>query len=302
MPADSPPPFNPPTLGRRTFLGLGGAILGAPTGTSSGANFSIHDIKVSGSRRIGQRFTLLLPRHPTAKPLRLLVALHGLGETHSQRIGARAWIDRYGLGTCYGRLLAPPVKALGSRSRHWTSEQLNRINLALKQRAFRGFAVLCPFTPNVYRLPRKKALDDYASWLSDEVLPRARREANISHKAKDTHLCGCSLGGYVGLEVLLRKSTTFGAFSSLQGALGRHRIARYSKSLAALSKQHGPRPFLLASSSADPFLDVNRQLYNKLRKQHLDAELYIGKGPHNQPYLRDHGTLQLLLWHDRQMT
>lgn len=288
--------------GRRAFGGLAGFLLTATAEAAVGhGGFRVRDLRVPGNRRIGQRFSMLVPQHPLAQPLRVLVLLHGLGETHSQSLGARAWIDRYGLGSCYQRLLTPPIRPLARRHRHWFKPQIHRINASLKAHPFRGFAIICPYTPNVYRLPRKKALDDYAAWLSDEVLPRARREANLSPKPQHLHLGGCSLGGYVGLEVWLRKPKLFGGFSSVQGALGRHRIGRFSQALERMTQQEGQRPILLASSSADPFLNVNQKLYKQLRKRGLSADLHVGKGPHNQPYLRDHGTLQMLLWHDRNM-
>ena len=33
----------------------------------------------------------------------------------------------------------------------------------------------------------------------------------------------------------------------------------------------------------------------------VDSELVVIPGPHNQPWLREIGTLEMLLWHDRHL-
>ena len=39
----------------------------------------------------------------------LVIALHGLGESHDEELGVRAWLDLYGLKTSYTRLCRPPI-------------------------------------------------------------------------------------------------------------------------------------------------------------------------------------------------
>ncbi|MCU0692581.1 MAG: hypothetical protein MUF54_14365 [Polyangiaceae bacterium] len=43
------------------------------------------------------------------------------------------------------------------------------------------------------------------------------------------------------------------------------------------------------------------QLARALQERGLDATLCVPPGPHNQPWLQEVGTLEVLLWHDRQL-
>ena len=262
-------------------------------------HYEVRDLKVPGDRKLGQRFTLLVPKHTTAK-VRLLVALHGLGETGDQRTGAHAWLERYGLGSAYDRLREPPIKPLSSRSRYWKPARLAALNSSLKTQPLAGLAIACPYTPNVHKAPnRSRALDKYASWIVDEVLPRARREANVFSDAAHTSLDGCSLGGYVGIEVFLRKPSHFGSWGSVQGALGLHRVGSYAKRMRAVIDKHGPRNIHLETSSTDVFRKANERFSKELSKLSIAHTLTMPPGPHNQPFLRDSGTIEMLLWHDR---
>jgi len=292
-------------LTRRALLGLmASSALAGRAGFARGAPaneaFEVRDLRVEGNRRIGRRFTLLVPKHlPAGARVPLLVALHGLGETGDQRMGAHAWLERYGLGDAYRRLLSPPVRRI-TKHPYWAAGRLDEVNATLGARPFGGLAVACPFTPNVYKAPSRKAmLDDYADWIVEVVLPRARAEAPVHDSVGSTCLDGCSLGGYVGIEVFLRKAAHFGAWGSVQGALGRHRVPRYAERLADVVARLGPRHLHLQTSSGDVFRDVNQQLSKLLAKRGVDHQLLVGRGPHNQPWLRDEGTLEMLLWHER---
>lgn len=292
-------------LRRRSLLALtAGVAVAGPSAlawaAATAAPFEVKDLQVPGDRRIGRRFTLLVPKHlPPGKRVPLLVALHGLGETGDERTGAHAWLERYGLGEAYRRLLSPPVERV-TKHPYWAPGRLEQVNGLLAKRPFGGIAVACPYTPNVYKAPNRKGmLDDYADWLVDVVLPRARAEAPVRTRVADTSLDGCSLGGYVGMEVFLRKAEQFGAWGSVQGALGQHRVAGYAERLARLVNRVGPRPIHLQTSSADVFRKVNEQLARHLGERGVPHELLVGRGPHNQPWLRDEGTLEMLLWHER---
>lgn len=292
-------------LTRRKALGLlaSTALIGSARrggATPAAEPVEIRDLQVEGDRRVGQRFTLLVPKGlRPGQQVPLLVALHGLGETGDQRMGAHAWLQRYGLAEAYRRLRQPPVRRV-TRYRYWSDEGLAAVNAALRSQPFRGLAVACPYTPNVYKAAsRKVMLDDYADWLVEVVIPRARVEAPIRKDAAHTSLDGCSMGGYVGIEVFLRKPQHFAAWGSVQGALGKHRVVRYAERLAETVARVGPRPIHLATSSGDVFHDVNVEMSKQLQRHGVPHELRVGRGPHNQPWLRDEGTLAMLLWHDR---
>lgn len=292
-------------LNRRDLLGwmASAALFGRAGAARAGPAtdpFEVKELIVPGHPKVGKRFTLLVPKHlPAGQRVGLLVALHGLGETGDQRTGAHAWLERYGLGSAYRRLLEPPVEPV-TKHPYWAPGRLAEVNAALRAEPFGGLAVACPYTPNVYKASsRQRMLDDYADWIVDVVLPRARAEAPVHADVAHTSLDGCSLGGYVGMEVFLRKPDHFGAWGSVQGALGRHRVPRYAERLAALEERSGERPLHLLTSSGDAFREVNELLSKLLAERGVKHELRVGRGPHNQPWLRDEGTLEMLLWHQR---
>src|SRR5688572_29711352 len=158
-------------LSRRGFLALAAAAmvprraLGDVPSNGAPQDCEVRDITVEGDAALGRRFTLLVPKH-LAKDDRvpLLVLLHGLGETGDERMGAFAWIERYGLGTAYDRLRRAPI-ARTSRRGEWTDARLTEVNAALATRPFGGLAIACPFTPNVNKAKNPAAaLDGYTQW------------------------------------------------------------------------------------------------------------------------------------------
>ncbi|WP_437573182.1 hypothetical protein [Sorangium sp. So ce887] len=302
-------------LPRRPFLALCAAALApraaladpagpappSPPPAAAPPAFDVRDLQVPGDRALGRRFTLLVPRHlAPGERVPLLVLLHGLGETGDPRLGAFAWLERYGLGSAYERLRRPPLGRT-SRRKDWTDARLAEINAALAAQPFRGLAVACPYTPNVHKAPNPSAaLDGYARWLAEVVLPRARAEAPVLDGAARTSLDGCSLGGYVGIEVFLRRPELFGAWGGVQSAVSAHRAPAYADRLARAVAAAGPRDLHLLTSKGDPFHDANAALAAQLAKRSIPHTLRVLPGPHDQPWLRETGTLEMLLFHDRR--
>ena len=64
----------------------------------------------------------------------------------------------------------------------------------------------------------------------------------------------------------------------------------------------GPRPLHLLTSSRDPFREANQRLAAELMRRGVPHQLRVLPGPHDQPWLRESGTLEMLLWHARQLT
>lgn len=295
-------------LPRRDFLALCAAALAPRPALADGgapppgpADVEVRDLKVPGDRALGRRLTLIVPKHlAPGERVPLLVALHGLGETGDERLGAFAWIERYGLLTSYERLRRPPL-ARTSKRPDWTDARLAEVNAALSARPFRGLCVACPFTPNVHKAANPSAaLDGYARWLADVVLPRARAEAPVFDDAARTSLDGCSLGGYIGLEVFLRRPELFGAWGGVQAAIGAHRAAAYADRLAKAVAAAGPRDLHLLTSKGDPFHRANAELAAQLSKRSVGCTLRVLPGPHDQPWLREAGTIEMLLFHERR--
>jgi len=261
----------------------------------------VHDLDLPGDRALGRRMTLVIPSglSPSA-PAPLLVLLHGLGETGDERMGAHAWLERYGLATAYERLTHPPV-ARTSKRLDFTDEHLRAVNEELTRAPFRGFVIACPYTPNVNKAANPKTtLDGYARWIAEVVVPRARREAPVASDVARTALDGCSLGGYVALEVFTRKPDTFGAVGVVQAAIGAHRAPGYAETIASIVASHGARGVHVESSTADPFRAANEALAAELGKRKVPHDAIVLPGPHDQPWLREVGTLEMLRWHDRR--
>jgi enterochelin esterase-like enzyme len=282
-------------------LAAAGLDTAGSTARADSPHYDVTEYNVGGDKNIGERFTLLTPKHTGDEKVPLLVLLHGLGETHDQKVGVRAWLDRYGLSGAYDRLRTPPVEPLTEDSPYWTKERLAEVNEMLAAQPFRGMAIACPFTPNVSKskLGRETALDRYADWITDVVIPRARQEANVLPTGRHTYLDGCSLGGYVGIEVFLRKPKEFCAWGGLQGAFGKHRVASYAKRVKELIDTHGKRHIHIETSTLDTFREVNESFSAALTKEGVAHDFIMPPGPHNQPFLRDSGTIEMLLWHDR---
>ncbi len=240
----------------------------------------------------GRRFVLVTPRfqNPDA-PVPLVVLLHGLGETGDERMGAHAWLERYGLGGAWQRLKRAPVERT-SRRGEWTDARLAEVNTELTARPFRGFAMACPFMPNPHGVGD---LDAYAHWLESSLLPRCRKEARVYPSPERTYLCGVSLGGYVSLEMLVRLPHLFGAWAGLQTAIGTWAASGYAEKIARGTK----KPLLLLTSSADTWRGSSEALAAALTARSVTNELRVVPGPHDQPWLREAGTIEALHWLDR---
>lgn len=313
-----------PPLPRRMFLKslAGAAALGAaPAALAEGKgpaaaelasrsppDFQVLDLTVEGDKKLAQRFTLFIPKH-LAKEERapLLVLLHGLGETGEPGMGVFAWVERYGLGTAYARLRRPPVVRTSRNTTLLPDASLTALNTSLTTQPFRGMVIACPFTPNVPKAPNPTAaFDAYADWIVDVVIPRARKEAPVLADAAHTSIDGVSLGGYVGLEVFTRRPEAFLAWGGVQSAFNIGRLRTYVEKLAAAAAK-APKPprgqglFHIETSLSDPFHDINLALSTELKKKGVSHDFVVLPGQHDQPFLREAGTIEMLLWHDRRL-
>lgn len=311
---------------RRSFLtdfaGLAGALaLGATRVARADGNkpppadvlasrtppdFTVMDLEVDGDKKVANRFALFVPNHlGKDERVPLLVLLHGLGETWDTTVGVYAWVERYGLGTAYARLRRLPIAHTSRQLNLLPDARIAELNASLAAQPFRGMAIACPFTPNLPKLPNAEAaFDAYASWIADVVVPRARKEAPVIADAAHTILDGVSLGGQVGMEVFIRRPEVFGVWGGVQSALNAVRLPVYADKIAAAfaKSPRGPKPSIrIATSEADPFREGNVSLSAMLTKKGVANDLVILAGLHDQVFLREAGSLEMLLWHDRRM-
>jgi hypothetical protein len=245
-------------MGRRAFgIGIAGGFLADPDRTLE-----------TRALRLEHQVTLAWPRlEGPERGLPLVVLLHGLGETSDEGLGARAWIDRYGLSSSVARLMSegdPP---------------------------YRGLAFACPALPRM----GDAAIDGYVRWLVEALVPAARAELGGLVDGSPPRIAGCSYGGWASLEAVLRAPGAFGAWAGVQTAIGRASAEGYAARLARI----GPRPLLVETSTLDPFHDASVALAGAANARGVACDLVVLPGPHDQPWLRRAGTPALLSWLDR---
>jgi enterochelin esterase-like enzyme len=233
-------------------------------------DLDLREVEVDGGW--SRLFVLAVPRHlAVGVRVPLVVLLHGLGETGDSRMGAWAWVQRYGLSTAYEGL-----REAGT---------------------LRGMVLACPYMPNL-PVADPHALDDYARWVVETVIPRARAEAKVAFDRPSlTYLGGVSLGGHFSLEVVLRRPDAFGAWAGVQTAIGRGAGERYAQRLAPLV-QGGRLAVLVETSTEDPFRPGSEALARGLSPSGAATTFVVLPGPHDQPWLRRSGTPRMLQWLD----
>jgi hypothetical protein len=254
----------------------------------------LRNLKLLDLTEGGRRFTLLVPRfqNPEDPPLPLVVFLHGLGETTNEKLGAYAWVEKYGLGSAWHRLKKDPIERTSKRG-EWSDARLAEVNADLAARPFRGFAMACPFMPNPKGAPDN---DEYAKWIEASLLPRCRKEAKVLTDQASTFLCGVSLGGYVSLEVLVRLPHVFGAWAGMQTAIGTFAANGYAEKIA---KVGGSKAMLVLTSTLDHWKSSSEALVAAFDARKVPHTFRVVPGPHDQPWLREAGTIEALLWLDR---
>jgi len=287
---------------RRRWLASAFSLLARPARAGELPPLGVTEISLPNPGRFGQKCLLLRPtRVAETVALPLLVLFHGLGETGSEALGIRAWFDRYGLPRAYARLSAPPIGRTLAREGYLTDTRLRELNQELSARPFPDVALLCPFTPNVFKQhPSAPFLDRYADYLEQAVLPAVRAATPLLPGCEHAGVAGVSLGGYVALELFLRKSALFSALGGVQPALGMAAVESYATRLAALKTASTPRIQLL-TSSLDPFRAPTLRLAKRLAELGVSVSSTCPAGPHDQRFLQELGTLEMLLFQARAL-
>lgn len=288
------------TLDRRGFfVALGAVGVSLRQASAAGAaarELEEHELDVPGER-LARRCLLLIPRGGAD---RLVVLFHGLGETTSEGVGIRAWADRYGLVAAASRLARPPVVRTLSDANFLTDTRLAELNAALAREPFRGPAFACPFTPNVFKQPSTAAaLDRYTDWVTDALVPAARQRLGSAATAGAVAVDGVSLGGFVALEVFLRRPEAFQAAGATQPAIRENLVPGYAARFSAARERAGPRPLRIATSSWDGGRKASLALVKALRARGVEAAFSESPGPHDQRWLREVGSLELMFHYDR---
>ncbi|UQA61550.1 alpha/beta hydrolase [Polyangium aurulentum] len=282
---------------RRAMLGIAALALGAcrrdppPPPLPSGGPWK----ELSFAAPDEQRALVLV--QPSPKPLPVLVALHGRGESgRGLDVGARAWRDDYHMDRIDGRLRAPPLVP-GDLLDMARPERLARLNASLFADPYQGLVVVCPYTPDL-RDRSANGAQGFARFVTDALLPRARAEASTISTRAATGIDGVSMGGRLALLVGLTHPETFGAVGALQPALRAEEAPTFA-ALARSAVDKHPIALRLVSSDGDPFLTAVRALSEELNKVGVAHELVVTPGPHDYAWNRGPGGAEMLLWHER---
>lgn len=244
-----------------------------------------------------KRATVVLPRPiPKGTKLPVLVALHGLGETIDPITGARAWPKSYALDRAYQRLLEPPLHPEDFNG-FVVSERLSEINDRLSKRAFEGVIVVCPYMPK--DIGGAFPIELYAKWLGDRLLPRVRAELPAMDTPQNTGIDGVSLGGWSAIRIGMLRPDLFGVVGALQPALVDNGMVEWAMSL--LTQKLAGRPFRFVTSTEDLYRYTLTELDKRLTAKNVPHEFLLTPGPHDYPWNKGPGSIELLLWHDRAL-
>ncbi|MBL8611782.1 MAG: hypothetical protein JNL38_30845 [Myxococcales bacterium] len=245
----------------------------------------------------GRRCTLVTPTPAPPGPVPYAVLLHGLGETQDPKAGAWAWVERYGLAAAIARLDRPPVVAESKRG-DFTEAALKEVNALVAARPVRPLAFVCPHMPNIQTTPEARA---YGEWIARELLPAAKAEAPLDPDPRRAILGGCSLGAFVAIEAFLARPEAFGGWAGVQTAIFETSAAGYATRLAEVLEKHGGRDFYLSTSTLDHYRKSSDALDQAMWREQVRHTFRLSPGPHDQPWLREVGTLELVLWLDRRL-
>ncbi len=230
----------------------------------------------------------------TKEKLPVLIALHGRGEAQKgPELGALGWPNDYLLLRAIERICAPPLTRADFEGLV-ENDRLASMNEGLAKRPFHGLIVVCPFLPD-FDLQKPKPLEAYGQYLISKVLPRVRKELPA---LDTTGIDGVSLGGAAALRIGLANPDIFTAVGSLQAAISSDQVPE----LVELAKKARPKSFRLITSHQDYFRKAITLYSQSLKAAGIPHEYADLPGPHDYPFNRGPGALEMLDWHDRVLS
>ena len=108
-----------------------------------------------------------------------------------------------------------------------------------------------------------------------------------------------SLGGAIALRTGFARTDTFGAVGALQPAVADDQTAEWVELARAARARRPGFPLRLTTSHDDVYHDVITRLSGALRGAGVPHDFADVPGPHDYPFNRGPGAIELLLWHDR---
>jgi enterochelin esterase-like enzyme len=235
---------------------------------------------------------------PPDERLPLLLALHGRGEAlKGPELGVLGWPKDYALLRAIERVTAPPLTVQDFEG-FVEPEHLRAQNDALEKRAFAGLVVVCPYSPDV-DLRKPADIRAYAGYVMGTVIPRATKELPVLGTPRSIGIDGVSLGGALSLRIGLGNAQAFGAVGSLQPAIGEDQVPDFTDLARAARASNPSLTLRLLTSKEDYFRRAIRSTSASWRAAGIEHELEDIPGPHDYPFNRGPGSIEMLLWHDR---
>lgn len=246
------------------------------------------------------RAAVLVPAWAQGRKLPMLVAMHGRGEAmKGPDKGVLGWPKDYALVRAFERLCAPPITNEDLEG-FADPERLAAMNRSLRDRPFDGVVVVCPYSPDV-DLRKPAEIRAYGTYLMNVVLPRARKELPVLATPASTGIDGVSLGGALALRIGLGNASAFGAVGTLQPAIGEDQVDDFA-ALAKAARAANPKLALrLLTSKEDYFRAAIAKTGAAWRAAGLAHDYADVPGPHDYPFNRGPGAIEMLLWHDRML-
>lgn len=249
----------------------------------------------------GGRAVVIVPSwtKPDEK-LPVLIALHGRGEANKGPVeGVMGWPRDYALLRAIERVCAPPITSADLEG-FVDPKRLADLNAGLETNPFKGMVVVCPYLPDV-DLRKLAPMKEYGTYLLETVLPRVRAELPVLATAAATGIDGVSLGGAVALRVGLGNPEAFGSVGSLQAALGEDQVNEFTELAKAARAKNPALKLRLLTSKEDYFRGAISHTSAAWKAAGIEHDFADVPGPHDYPFNRGPGAIEMLVWHDRML-
>jgi enterochelin esterase-like enzyme len=235
---------------------------------------------------------------PGGEKLPVLFALHGRGEANKGPVeGVMGWPRDYALLRAIERVCAPPLTS-DDLEGFVDPKRLADHNSALAKDAFKGLVVVCPYSPDV-DLRKPPQIKEYADYMMKVVLPRVKKELPVLGTPQSIGIDGVSLGGALALRIGLNNADAFGALGTLQPAIGEDQVPEYTDLAKAARAKNADLKLRLLTSTKDYFKGAIRATSESWKNAGIAHDFAEVPGPHDYPFNRGPGAIEMLLWHDR---
>lgn len=228
----------------------------------------------------------------------LLVACHGRGEAHKgPQEGMMGWPRDYALLRALRRVCEPPLTSTDLEG-FVEPRRLKLYNEQLAKETFKGLVIVCPYSRDA-DFNVASEMVPFTEHVVTNVLPRAKKELPVIDDPRATGIDGVSLGGAFALRIGLAHAKSFGALGTLQAAVTTAQVQEWTE-LARSARAANPSLALRLLTSTDdyfkPAIQKTSRAWNDAGIRHEYVEV---PGPHDYPFNRGPGAIEMLLWHDR---